>query len=224
MMYQQKLQIGNATLYLGDCMDILPTLGKVDAVITDPPYGGVLNKKSGHGKLKESLKKYGGGDWDYKPDKEFFDFVCNISKMQIIWGGNYFSDFLPSSRCWLVWNKLNGTSSFADCELAFTNIESAVRMFSVSVNSIDGRAHPTQKPLALMKWCIEQAGNPDTILDPFMGSGTTGVAAIQLGRKFIGIEREPKYFDIACKRVEQAVAQGQLFEPEPIKQVQESFL
>ena len=75
-----------------------------------------------------------------------------------------------------------------------------------------------------MKWCIQQASNPESILDPFMGSGTTGVAAIQLGRKFIGIEREPKYFDIACKRIEQAVAQGQLFAPEPMKQVQESFL
>jgi site-specific DNA-methyltransferase (adenine-specific)/modification methylase len=83
--------------------------------------------------------------------------------------------------------------------------------------------HPTQKPLALMTWCIEQAENPQSILDPFMGSGTTGVAAIQMGRKFIGIEREPKYFDIACKRIEQAVAQPQLFEPEPVKHIQEAM-
>ena len=88
----------------------------------------------------------------------------------------------------------------------------------------EGRVHPTQKPLAVMSWCIEQAGNPQTILDPFMGSGTTGVAAIQLGRAFIGIEREPKYFDIACKRIEQAVAQGQLFPVEQKKQTQEALI
>jgi site-specific DNA-methyltransferase (adenine-specific)/modification methylase len=219
-----KVQIGNATLYLGDCMDILPILPKVDAVITDPPYGGVLNKKNGHGKLKESLKKYGGGDWDYKPEKSFFDCIQQISKFQIVWGGNYFADNLPAGRCWLVWDKKNGSSSFADCELAWTNLDMAVRLFAVHISSMTDRSHPTQKPLELMLWCIEQAGNPETILDPFMGSGTTGVAAIQLGRKFIGIEREPKYFDIACKRIEQAVAQGQLFEPEPQKQEQVSFL
>lgn len=216
----ETVTIGNPTLICGDCMEVLPTLGKFDAVITDPPYGGVLNIKNGHGKLKESLKKYGGGDWDYKPSNDLFSQLITTSKIQIIWGGNYFSDGLPAGRCWLVWNKLNGTSSFADCELAYTNINSAVRMFSKSVNSIDDRAHPTQKPLELMLWCIEQAGNPQTILDPFMGSGTTGVAAIQLGRTFTGIEREPKYFDIACKRIEQAYAQGQLFEPVQPKQEQ----
>jgi len=205
--------IGDATLYLGDCMDILPTLEKVDAVITDPPYGGILNKKNGHGKLKESLKKYGGGDWDYKPEKIFFDRIQQISNLQIVWGGNYFADNLPAGRCWLVWNKKNGSSSFADCELAWTNLDMAVRLFAVHISSITDRGHPTQKPLELMSWCIEQAGNPQTILDPFMGSGTTGVAAAQMGRKFIGIEREPKYFDIACERIERAYAQGTLFDP-----------
>ncbi len=95
---------------------------------------------------------------------------------------------------------------------------------SRAVSGWNLRHHPTEKPLGVMLWCIEQAGNPETILDPFMGSGTTGVAAIQLGRSFIGIEREPKYFDIACQRIEQALAQGKLFAAEPVKQVQESFL
>jgi len=95
--------------------------------------------------------------------------------------------------------------------------------WTIAATNPERVGHPTQKPLALMKWCIEQAGNPETILDPFMGSGTTGVAAIQMGRKFIGIEREPKYFEIACKRIEQAVAQPQLFEPEPVKHIQEAM-
>jgi len=125
----------------------------------------------------------------------------------------------------LAWDKVQQFSG-ADLELAWTNLCKPTKAFRMSrveaYGSID-KQHPTQKPLALMKWCIEQAGNPETILDPFMGSGTTGVAAVQMGRKFIGIEREPKYFDIACKRIEQTVAQGQLFEPEQPKQIQEAM-
>jgi len=123
---------------------------------------------------------------------------------------------------WLVWDKGQREFSLADCEFAWSSQKRAARIFSYSRATAlrDGKEHPTQKPLALMKWCIEQAGNPQTILDPFMGSGTTGVAAIQLGRTFTGIEREPKYFDIACKRIEQAYAQGQLFEPIQPKQEQ----
>ncbi len=102
----------------------------------------------------------------------------------------------------------------AGCEFAWTNFDANAKFFdwTIAATNAERVAHPTQKPLALMKWCIQQAGDPQTILDPFMGSGTTGVAAIQLGRKFIGIEREPKYFDIACKRIEQAYAQRSLFE------------
>jgi DNA modification methylase len=115
---------------------------------------------------------------------------------------------------WLVWDKGQRISQ-SDCELAFTNMQKALRVFTLNRAAInqDGAVHPTQKPLALMLWCIEQAGRPQTILDPFMGSGTTGVAAVQMGRQFIGIEREPSYFDIACRRIEQAQQQAQLFEP-----------
>ena len=221
-----KVQIGNATLYLGDCMDILPTLEKVDAVITDPPYGIGANKMTlGNGKRK--LER-GLMDWDSKPpSNDLMDIIFNIAKKQIHWGGNYFN--VPPSRCWLVWDKCTGANSFADCELAWTNLDSVVKKLTLpwlGSNAKDEsgeRVHPTQKPLPLMRWCIDQAGNPETILDPFMGSGTTGVAAIQMGLKFIGIEREPKYFDIACKRIEQAVAQPQLFEPEPVKHIQEDM-
>jgi len=202
-------------------MDILPTLPKVDAVITDPPYG-LADKLCGGtwGKQYEGESK----DWDAKPWEVTPLFLSSAEKF-VIWGGNYFN--LPPSRCWLIHDKTIRGMTFADAEMAWTNFDKNTRVFSYLVprGFLGGqREHPTQKPLALMHWCIEQAGNPETILDPFMGSGTTGVAAIQLGRKFIGIEREPKYFDIAVNRIEQAVAQGQLFAPEQPKQVQESFI
>jgi site-specific DNA-methyltransferase (adenine-specific)/modification methylase len=229
--------IGDATLYLGDCMDILPTLPKVDAVITDPPYGigesskkvsSRQRKKGGSSKALADQRDYGEFDWDNSTPPSFLiELMLEKSEFQAIFGGNYFA--LPPSSCWLVWDKLNGKNDFADCELAWTNWPKAVRRIQWLWNGMirqghEERFHPTQKPLEVMKWAIELCPKAETILDPFMGSGTTGVAAIQLGRKFIGIEREPKYFEIACKRIEQAMAQGRLFEPEPAKQVQESLL
>jgi len=223
-----KVEIGNATLYLSDCMDILPTLDQVDAVITDPPYGINENSKkvASRGKLA-APKDYGDFDWDKAPPPDaLIELMRTKGENQAFFGGNYFT--LPPTSCWLVWDKLNGDNDFADCELAWTNWPKAVRRLQWRWNGMirqgnEERYHPTQKPLEVMKWVIELCPKADTILDPFMGSGTTGVAAIQLGRKFIGIEREPKYFDIACQRIEQAVAQGQLFTPEPAKQKQEAM-
>lgn len=214
--------IGDATLYLGDCLEILPTLERVDAVITDPPYG--IGQDGGAQRTRGSKRTNGEKiGWDnQRPSKEIFDAMQAAGDVQIIWGGNYFADYLPPSMGWLYWEKRMG-GDFADGELAWTSQRRALRQFS-HFKKNKGDEHPTQKPVELMRWCIEICKNtPQSIIDPFMGSGTTGVAAIQLGRKFIGIEREPKYFDIACKRIEQAVAQGQLFAPEPKKQVQESF-
>ena len=214
--------IGDCQLYLGDCMDILPTLPRVDACITDPPYGLAEKLKGGTwGEQFDGVSKV----WDAKPWKPTTDFLASAETF-IIWGGNYFA--LPPSRCWLVHDKTLRGMTFADAELAWTNMDKNVRVLSYLVPRGflgEAREHPTQKPLALMRWCIDKCKpDPKTILDPFMGSGTTGVAAVQLGRKFIGIEREPKYFDIACKRIEQAYAQGQLFEPEKPKKVQESLI
>ena len=122
---------------------------------------------------------------------------------------------------WLVWDKGQRINQ-SDGELAWTSMQQALRICTMNRVELmkDGAEHPTQKPLALMKWCIDQAGNPKTILDPFMGSGTTGVAAVQMGRSFIGIEREQKYFDIACQRIENAQRQVSLFDPAPTKQEQ----
>jgi site-specific DNA-methyltransferase (adenine-specific)/modification methylase len=227
-----KVEIGNATLYLGDCMDILPTLPKVDAVITDPPYGiGAYKNGTMGGGVLAKQSTYEKVSWDEKPiDEDCINRLLIAGNVCILFGGNYFA--LPPARCWLIWDKDNGANKFADAEMAWTNIDAAVRlkrhkwqgMLQENMSQKEERVHPTQKPVPIMGWAIQQVPKAQTILDPFMGSGTTGVAAIQLGRSFIGIEREPKYFDIACKRIEQAVAQGQLFEPEIVKQTQESLL
>lgn len=223
-----KVEIGNATLYLGDCMDILPTLDKVQAVVTDPPYGinkdGQVRTTGGNGgrKAHEFL------GWDYqRPEKLVFDAMRQASDLQIIWGGNYFADFLPATMKWLVWDKGQRINQ-SDGELAWTSMQGALRICTMNRVELllDGTEHPTQKPVALMKWCIEQCkSNPQTILDPFMGSGTTGVAAVQMGRKFIGIEREPKYFDIACRRIEDAQKQVDMFTAcEPEQQAEQEQL
>lgn len=217
-----KVEIGNATLYLGDCLEVLPLIDKVHAVITDPPYG--IGQDGGAQRTRGSKRTNGEKmGWDnQRPSKEIFDAIQLAGDVQIIWGGNYFADYLPASMGWLYWEKRMG-GDFADGELAWTSQHKALRQFC-HYKKNKGDEHPTQKPLELMLWCIEQCKNkPQTILDPFMGSGTTGVAAIQMGRKFIGIEREPKYFDIACKRIEQAAAQPQLFGFEQPKQIQESM-
>lgn len=214
-----KVEIGDATLYLGDCMDILPTLDKVDAVITDPPYG--IGQDGGAQRTRGSKRTNGEKmGWDsQRPSKQVFDAIQSASDTQIIWGGNYFSDYLPASMGWLYWEKRMG-GDFADGELAWTSQQKALRQFS-HFKKNKGDEHPTQKPVELMRWCIELCKNvPLSILDPFMGSGTTGVAAIQMGRKFIGIERESKYFDIACKRIEQASKQVDMFiEPPKAEQI-----
>lgn len=235
--------IGDATLYLGDCMDVLPTLLKVDAVITDPPYGigessakvasrqrgGNLGTLLGYkGKAMADQKDYGHFDWDQAPPStELIAAMRDAGKWQAFFGGNYFQ--LPPTSCWLVWDKLNGDNDFADCELAWTNWPKAVRRIQWRWNGMirqgnEERFHPTQKPLEVMKWVIDLCPQAETVLDPFMGSGTTGVAAIQMGRKFIGIEREPRYFDIACERIENACRQPRLIADEPQTQVQESLI
>ena len=214
----EPVKIGRATLYLGDCRDILPTLGKVDAVVTDPPYG--IGEAAGANKSRGNAapaRDYGNDDWDNEPiAPETLAMVRAAARWNIIFGGNYYD--CPPASCWLVWDKDNGANHFADCELAWTNLPKAVRRIRfmwngmLRANGEERGDHPTQKPIGVMRWCIGHLPTPNqTILDPFMGSGTTGVAAVQIGRDFIGIEREPKYFDIACKRIEDAQRQGDLF-------------
>jgi DNA modification methylase len=223
--------IGDARLILGDCRDILPTLPKVDAVLTDPPYGiGEAAGKNASRSKAATSKDYGSATWDDQPvPADLMRLVRAAGRWQIIFGGNYYD--CPAASCWLVWDKLNGENDFADCELAWTNLPKAVRRIRylwhgmLRANGETRGDHPTQKPVGVMAWALKHLpADARTILDPFMGSGTTGVACVAAGLGFIGIEREPAYFDIACRRIEEAHRQPRLFDEPPPKPVQPSLL
>ncbi len=225
--------IGDARLICADCREVLPTLGKVDAVLTDPPYGIGADKgaaKGGSGFYPTRFVNAYRGDWDHsRPEPEVFSLVLGASKRHIIWGGNYFTDLLPVSGKWLWWDKCQTMPTYADGELAWTSLPGvAPKKLVYSNNGLmareKDRVHPTQKPVAVMEWCLGFLPDAKTILDPFAGSGTTGVACANLGRKFIGIEREPSYFDIACRRIEAAYRQPRLFDEPVAKHVQASLL
>lgn len=212
--------IGRATLYLGDAREILPTLQPVDAVVTDPPYG--IGESAGKNKSRTNLaaaKDYGNDPWDNAPvDDQLMRQVRLAGRWHVLFGGNYYE--CPPASCWLVWDKVNGANDFADCELAWTNLPKAVRRIRYMWNGMlrekgaQRGDHPTQKPLEVMKWAIGHIPEPnDTILDPFAGSGTTGVAAVQMGKAFVGIEREERYFEAMCRRIREASGEdmGPLF-------------
>jgi len=233
-----KVEIGDATLYLGDCMDILPTLDKVDAVITDPPYGEVNRKNSGLRNLDRGVADV--ADFEIK---ELATLLAKHGSSVYVWCGTEqvselraaMVNFGMSSRL-CIWEKTNPSpmngqhlwlSSIETCVFgkesgATFNEHCASPVFRMATEPKE--YHPTAKPIPLMERLIQASTNEGmTVIDPFMGSGTTGVAAIQMGRKFIGIEREPKYFDIACKRIEQASRQVDMFIEQP-KQEQTSLI
>jgi len=238
--WARKEVIGNCVLYQGDCLQVMPTLGRFDAVVTDPPYGigadeeqraAALARIAAGGKSKtgRGWKLYAETAWDKeRPSPEAFAAILDGSKEQIIWGGNYFADLLPPSMRWLAWDKGQRDFSLADMELAWTSQQKAVRVFTYGRGKAvqDGKVHPTQKPLALMEWCLGFLPDAKTILDPFMGSGTTLVACQRMGRHGTGIELDEDYWKIACERVHQAWKQPDLFiaDPKPPAPQQESFL
>lgn len=207
----------------GDCLDVMKDIPdkSVDLVLTDPPYGINIasNGKVGGNNLG-LVTDYKPQAWDkFTPSKEYFQEMMRVSKNQIIFGGNYFVEHLHNSPCWIVWDKDN-SGNFADCELAWTSFKTAVRkikyrwngMLQENMKEKECRFHPTQKPIGLFEWILDNYSEPGmVILDPFLGSGTTAIAALNTGRFFIGIEKEPKYVEIARKRVEQAQAQQSLF-------------
>lgn len=224
---RSKVVIGDCTLYNEDCRLILPTLRNVDAIVTDPPYGikeGRANIKARDKAVGPALKRgkriairsWEPQDWDDAAiSPELIDSVRAHARYQIIFGGNYYA--LPPTSCWLVWDKMQ-SASFADCELAWTNLPKAIRRIQYRWNGMirqnrEPRGdHPTQKPIGVMRWCIQHLPcNVKTILDPFAGSGTTGVAAVLEGKAFIGIEREKQYFDAMCRRIERAQSDPDAF-------------
>lgn len=208
--------IGRATLYLGDCRDILPILPKVDAVVTDPPYGIAHRRGSAANRGKGVTLGADCRVWDNVP----FDPSMLLAFDRVIcWGANFYADKLPGGR-WLLWDKQchGGAGDFSEFEIAWCSEGTAIKAFrhmwlGVQRDSEVGerRLHPTQKPVALMEWCIRLLKGAQVILDPFAGSGTTGVAAVKMGLSFIGIERDPEHFATACKRIEDAQRQSDLF-------------
>lgn len=186
-------------IYNSDCRLILPQLEPVDLVLTDPPYGIARVMKGGKGTGHWTLLS-DGNPWDHEaPD---LTFMLSAAPSLVIWGGNYFD--LPQSRCWFVWDKLNAVPTMGQCELAWTNADRPIQRFEWPVGR-NNHGHPTEKPLELITWSIAESRTTGTILDPFMGSGTTLRAAKDLGRKCIGIEIEEKYCEIAAKRLAQEV-------------------
>lgn len=227
--WKRREVLGDATLYLGDCHDISGAVGQVDAVVTDPPYGIGYNHSGGERRFgtcgvtkaarQRGQPKIYGDDQPFDP-RPWLHF-SNV----MFWGADHFYPRLPDSGRWLAWNKLGHREpwdSFSDVEFAWHSGEGAARIFSMLWKGIacekkgenNGlREHTTQKPIRLMRWCLEQskALSGSVILDPFMGSGTTGVAAIQSGYAFVGIEIDEVYFDIACRRIREASEQTDLF-------------
>jgi len=191
------------TIYHGDCREILPGLPKCDLLLTDPPYGAGYAANPILGKNRAS-KPHEAKEWDGAPVAEMGEIIKSAS-YAVVWGGNYYD--LPPSRCWLIWYKPDSLPSMADLEMAWVSRDGNAKHFSwtTAATNPERVGHPTQKPEAVMRWCISHFPNAETILDPFMGSGTTLVAAKNLGRKAIGIEIEERYCEIAAKRLSQEV-------------------
>jgi DNA modification methylase len=209
--------IGRHTLYLGDCHEVLSGLlpPVIACVITDPPYGiGSWNATGGNSLRPEEAEA--ANRWDIVPDAELLALVVASAPRYVMWGGNHFAHLLGPCHSPLVWDKAYRGMHLADGEMAWTNFDfGTLRILNLpraSCGMTGNRVHPTQKPVGVMVWSIEQAKVPEggTVLDPFLGSGTTLVACEQLGMAGIGIEIDEGYFNIACSRIEKAVAQGRL--------------
>lgn len=208
----QKVIIGTATLYQGNNMDLMATLADkaFDLAIVDPPYGIDINSSG-------RLGHYGGKGktWDSEtPSEIYFRELRRVSSEQIIWGGNYFLDYLTSTRCFLLWDKQQPEGvSFASCEFAWTSFDASAKTFYHRPQG-EQRIHPTQKPVKLYEWLLTNyAKQGQTILDTHLGSGSSAIAANKLGFQFTGIELDKDYFNAACARIEKALSQADMFAP-----------
>ena len=219
MMFEE-VTIGECRLILGDCREVLPLLPPVDLVLTDPPYGIDYRPDRVRGKPRRKGAKIFNREWEQViGDKEKFDPSPFLFTKAILWGANNYSDLLPSSGGWLFWDKKKAVGfAGGHGELAWTNICKSPKLFTHMwdgfrrASEVNQHHHPTQKPVALMKWCLDLSNSDGVVFDPFMGSGSTGVACAMEGRRFIGVEIDRSYFATACRRIEQAYAQPRLFE------------
>ena len=236
-MSPEKVVIGNATLWLGDCLEVLPAIDRAAAIVSDPPYGigyvhGGNSPRRGCGISGGAITRGAKTKPIINDDREFDPAPLLGFSAVLLFGANHFARRLPSGGSWLVWDKSVGAGpadSFVDSELAWTSAPSVRRNVFRHVwkglladrtgEDLPGRNpntwrrhHPSMKPVALMEWCIATAaGQSGMIVDPYMGAGTTGVAALRMGRKFVGVEMDREYFDIACERIERAQRQERLF-------------
>jgi len=219
--------MSNIKMIHGDCMDIMKQYPDkyFQLACVDPPYGIGAGGGIGGDKLGK-VKRYKNGEWDFSiPKAEYFKELKRVSVNQIIWGGNYFIDYLENTPCMIVWNKKNGTNYFADCEIAWTSFDTAVRMFEYmwqgmlqgDMKNKEQRLHPTQKPVALYKWLLSRYAKPgDKILDTHGGSGSICIACHDLGYDLTWMELDADYYAAACERYRIHAAQALLFEPKPI--------
>jgi len=216
-MILREERIGGQRLLLGDCRQIIGGL-QFDAICTDPPYG--LGKRMQGGTWAAKPVFDGFQVWDLEADQTMADRIISANVPTIIWGGNYFA--VPASRCWLIWNKVNAVPTMADFEAAWTNLDRPSKRIDLNVGRVE-YGHPTQKPLALMEWCLGFLPNGATVADFYMGSGTTLVACERLGRRGVGIEIDPGYFDIACRRVDEESRQPRMDLTPKTKPTQEAM-
>jgi site-specific DNA-methyltransferase (adenine-specific) len=197
-----------------DCLEYMRTLPDkaFQLAIADPPYGIGEDGKSNHSRgLLAKPSQWTPKEWDKQAmPTEFFDELRRISRHQIVWGANHFISRMPfDASCWIVWDKENGTTDFADCELAWTSFNTAVRLFRFMWNGMlqgdmkhkEERIHPTQKPVALYAWLLKNYAKPgDRIFDPMMGSQSSRIAAYKMGFDYVGCELDKEYFDKGCER------------------------
>jgi site-specific DNA-methyltransferase (adenine-specific) len=208
-----------STVYLMDCIEGMKRYPDkyFDLAVVDPPYGIGAAKQIDLGNSNKKVK-HKTKDWDNTiPTAEYFAELFRVSKNQIIWGGNYFIEHLKNTRCFIVWNKENGTNNMADCELAWASFETSVRMYSGHIfkgigNSNYVTIHPTQKPIKLYDWIFNRyASEGNLILDTHLGSGSSRIAAHKAGLDFVGFEIDREYYTSSNKRFTNYVAQGVLF-------------
>jgi site-specific DNA-methyltransferase (adenine-specific) len=224
----EREQIGDCMLYRGDALEILPMLPVVDLVVTDPPYG--VDMDTAYSRIKPNMAwqvthgAYQGKDYSkvYGDASPFSpEPILGKAHAFVLWGANFYREQLPASGSWLVWHKRDGLASnmFADGEMAWVSKAMPLRIFShkwlgyMRSSEVGFHVHPTQKPVALMCWCLDFFPRSCSVLDPYMGCGPVGVAAVTRGQSFTGIEIERQYFDFACQRIEAASKQGDLFRP-----------
>lgn len=214
----EKVTIGDCELWHGDCREVLPQLGEFDLILTDPPYG--IGASAGTGKYGRR-KVEAGRDlaWDNEtPPQWLMLLMLEKAEHLIVFGGNYFN--LPPSRNYLVWDKGAGFKGrdFAECEFAWCSWDGNAKVLTrdpLANRDYEHKVHPTQKPVRVLEWAMSLAPKSGTVCDPFMGSASTAIAALNMGKRFVGIERERQYFDLACERIAGAQAQGRLLPHAP---------